>query len=263
MYLDYIKVAENLGLNKELIVNVYKKSSGGYFISLYYAKPPILFSLDNWPKKYMSKRLLLWYSSKFDSEMDQIISLFVTLDVLVLHRVSSTLLGKSELSYSIIDNDIEEVFKELQNVSSSLGITSSPQRVKITVNEKFLNELSQDILNKRKGEINENSYTILSEIAYESEFLTKIKGEKQWIRAINKENILKALALEGKLNDFLSEERVRLRYLLASKTMLFDKLLVEKGIKKTIEEIRDLKNEELKKEIDKFTLEITKDMAYF
>ena len=260
--MDYIKVAENLGLDKELIVNIYKKISGGYYIALYYAKPPILYTLDNWPKKYLSKRFLLWYNSTFNSEIDQIISLFVTLDVTILHRVSSILLKKEKNDSNGIEEDIEDVFKEIESTSNSLGFTNSPQRVKVEVKEELLKELAADILRKREEEIKENTYAILSEIAYESEFLTKIKGEKNWIRAVNKQNILKALSLEGKLNEFLNEEKIRLRYLIASKTLLFDKMLLEKGIKTTLEEIRELKTDELKNEIDKFITEISRDMTY-
>jgi len=260
--LDYIKVAENLGLDKELIVNIYKKISGGYYIALYYAKSPILYTIDNWPKKYLSRRFLLWYNSTFNSDIDQIISLFVTLDVTILHKVSSILLKKEESSISVIEKDIEDVFKEIENMSNSLGFTNSPQRVRVKVKEELLKDLTADILRKREEEINENTYSILSEIAYESEFLTKIKGEKNWIRAVNKQNILKALSLEGKLNEFLEEEKIRLRYLIASKTLLFDKILLEKGIKKTLEEIRELKTDELKNEIDRFITELNRDTTY-
>mgnify|MGYP001772632396 CR=1 FL=1 len=260
--MDYIKVAENIGLGKELIVNIYKKISGGYYIELYYAKPPILYALNNWPKKYLSKRFLLWYNSTFNSEIDQIISLFITLDVTILHKVSSALLKKEENNISVIEKDIEDVFKEIEKVSNSFGFSNSPQRVKVKVNDVFLRDLTADILHKREKEINENIYDILNEIAYDSEFLTKIKGEKNWIRAVNKQNILKALSLEGKLNEFLEVEKIRLRYLIASKTLLFDKILLEKGIKKTIDEIRELKNEELQNEINKFVMEINRDMTY-
>ena len=259
--MDYIKFAENIGLNKELAVTIYKKISGGYYIELYYAKPPILYVLDNWPKKYMSKKFLLWYNSTFNSEIDQIISLFITLDVTILHKVSSVLLKKEE-NTTIIDKDIEDVFTDIEKTSKSLGFSNSPQRVKVKINEEFLKDLTSDILRKREEEINENIYNILSEIAYESDFLTKIKGKKNWIRAVNKQNILKALSLEGKLNEFLEEEKIRLRYLIASKTLFFDKILLEKGIKTTLEEIRELKADELKNEIDKFIEEINRDMTY-
>ena len=250
-----------MGLDKELTVNIYKKISGGYYIELYYAKPPMLYALDNWPKKYLSKKFLLWYNSTFNSEIDQIITLFVTLDVTILHKTSSTLL-KKEINTSVLEKDINDVFNEMEKALNSLGFSNSPQRVKIEVDEKLLRDLISDILHKRLKEINENTYEILNEIAYESEFLAKIKGERNWIRAVNKQNILRALSLEGKLNEFLEAEKIRLRYLIASKTLLFDKMLLEKGIKKTIDEIRELKNEELKNEINKFIMEINRDMAY-
>ncbi|MBB5253490.1 hypothetical protein [Sulfurisphaera ohwakuensis] len=260
--MDYIKVAENLGFSKDLIVNIYKKISGGYYISLYYAKSPILYALDQWPKKYLGKKFLLWYNSSFDSEIDKIISLFVTLDVKILHRVASILI-KQENQDRKEEDDINDVFEEMKKTAEKYGFTYYPQRIEIVVKNSLINELVNDIFHIREREIKNDLYTILGEIAYESEYLTKIKEEKNWIRAIDRKNILKALYLEGKLEEFLSQEKIKIRYLIASRTLIFDKLLLTKGIKETLNDIKDLKNEELKNEVEKLTTEINKRVSYF
>ncbi|BFH72572.1 hypothetical protein SJAV_05160 [Sulfurisphaera javensis] len=260
--MDYIKVAESLGFDKSLVVNIYKKISGGYYISLYYAKYPILYSLDNWPKKYLSKKFIIWYNSHFDSAIDEIISLFITLDVKVIHSVSSILLSRRSESDKI-NQDIDFVFTEISSTASRLGFSNYPQRIDLKLNESLVTDFVKDILNRRENEIKSDIYTILGEMAYESDYLTKIKGEKDWIRVINRENILKALYLENKLIDFLEEEKIKLRYLIASKTLIFDKLLLEKGINETINDIRELKNEELKEEIEKLYSQINNDLNYF
>jgi len=176
--LDYIKVAENLGFSKDLIVNIYKKISGGYYISLYYAKSPILYALDQWPKKYLGKKFLLWYNSSFDSEIDKIISLFVTLDVKILHRVASILI-KQENQDRKEEDDINDVFEEMKKTAEKYGFTYYPQRIEIVVKNSLINELVNDIFHIREREIKNDLYTILGEIAYESEYLTKIKEEKK------------------------------------------------------------------------------------
>lgn len=258
--MDYIKVAEKLGFNRNLAISVYKKISGGYFISLYYAKNPILYTLDNWPKKFLNRRFLSWYDTSFNSEIDQIISLFITLDVKIIYRVSSILLSYSEVDY---EKDIEDVFEEIKITSQKLGIFNYPQKTKISLKESLVEDLVSDILRKREKEINTDIYSILAEIASESDYLTKIKEEKNWIRAISKDNILKALYLENKLSNFLEEERVKINYLIASRFKIFDKLVLNKGIKETILEIRESKDEELKEKINEFYSQLNKEMNYF
>lgn len=260
--MDYITLAEKIGFNRSDVISIYKKISGGYYITLYYAKSPILYSLDDWPKKYLKKSFLIWYNSSFNSVIDEILSLFISLDVNILHITSSTLTS-IPIDEKIVNNDIDNVFSIIHETSQKLNLFYSPQRVDVKIPSSLLNDLAGDIIKKRKEEISSNIYNILAEIASESDFVNKLKEKKNWIRAIDKNNLLKAISLEGYLDNFLEMEKIKIRYLIASRSLIFDRLLLKYGIKNTLEIVRDLRSDDLKNEIENFKDEIDKLMKYF
>lgn len=57
--MNFITFAEKLGIDREAAIKVYRLFNGGYFESLYYSKPPILHKLREWPRKYLTKKLIL------------------------------------------------------------------------------------------------------------------------------------------------------------------------------------------------------------
>ncbi|BCU69293.1 hypothetical protein [Stygiolobus caldivivus] len=260
--MNYIALAEKTGLNKDLVVPVYKKINGGYFVSLSYAKPPILYTLDNWPKKYVRKNFLLWGLTKHFENIDRILSLFITLDVYFLHSMAA-ILSRRNFSLSLAEKDIEKIFKLIEEEALSQGFTSYPRREDITIDPVDIQALAVEVVEKRKREeINADLYYVVDEIAYQSDYVNELKGKKSWVKSVKRGDMLKAIGIQGKMDEFFEAEKSKLVYLVASTTLYFDNKVTEVGITDTIKQIKS-EDPILIEELNKLREEIKKKAEYF
>ena len=258
--MNYITLAEKSGLDRDLAILIYRKINGGYYISLSYAKPPILYVLDNWPRKYLNSKLLLWSDVKNYGEIDKILTLFISLDVYLLHFMASIFSGKV-VNITTAEKDIQDVFKKIEEKASSQGFTTYPARSEIEINPSDIQDLAKEIVEKRrKEEINADIYDVIDEIAYESEFVKSLKSRISWLKSISRGNVLKAIGLQGKLDEFFEFEKLRLSYLVASTTLYFDNKVINEGISATIDSI---KAGGLSQELEKVKEDIKKRSVYF
>jgi hypothetical protein len=260
--MNYIALAHKSGLDKDLTVSVYKKINGGYFVSLSYAKPPILYVLDNWPKKYLRKNFIIWTVTKNYENVDKIISLFITLDVYLLHSMASLISGKS-FSLALAEKDIQEVFRRIEEEAISQGFTSYPSREDVVIDPKDIQILAKEIADRRNSEeINADIYSVINEIAYQSEFSNQLREKKSWFKSIKRGDMLKAIGLQGKLDEFFDFEKVKLTYLIASITLYFDNKVTEVGITETVNAIKN-GDPILNDEFNKVKEEIKQRAQYF
>ncbi len=257
--LNFISLAERIGLNRSTVISLYKKIDGGYFVTLSYAKPPMLWVLDSWPKKYMSKKLLQWLLTKYDVDIDKTISLFVSLDVYILH-LSSALLLDLPLNSRRLQLDIQEVFNKIREKSKEIGVEINLEEAELKTDDVYL--FAKEIVDKRRKEINGDLIQLLNDIANESEFVNELKTSVSWFKSISRENLLKALRLENKLDEFIDHERLKILYLIASKSLFFDRQVIDKGINTAIEIIRN-QGEELKDLLETEIKKIKEYVNYF
>jgi len=259
--LDFITLAVNSGIDRDLVIQAYKRINGGYYVSISYAKSPILYELDSWPRKYVRKPFLAWLQRSQPEMIDKVISLFVTLDVHILHAVSSSLTGLP-LNSRVISQDIDNVFSEIKKEATSLGLTIYPEKEELGVNYSLLKDMIIDLVDKRKAEISLDIKDILEDIAYDSEFMEKLKSSKSWIKTVSRGKALKAMILENKFDEFVESEKIKLLYLLASRSLYFDRSLLSNGISNTLNSIRN-PDPELASQLNELVDQMKKKLSYF
>lgn len=119
-----------------------------------------------------------------------------------------------------------------------------------------------DLVDKRKAEISLDIKDILEDIAYDSEFMEKLKSSKSWIKTVSRGKALKAMILENKFDEFVESEKIKLLYLLASRSLYFDRSLLSNGISNTLNSIRN-PDPELASQLNELVDQMKKKLSYF
>lgn len=234
--MDYIELAEKAGIERDKAIYVYRRLDGGYYIKLYYAKTPILQAIKNWPEHYMKK--ILKYGSKLSlPKYNEALQLLITLDAFTIIGTSYALLNLP-LELNRVYNEIEFIYKYIQDNSVSRSLDTYPTETEIDFRFDFT-PFIKDILDKRKNDNSINIIQIFQDIAYESSFTEELKKKNPWMKAITRENILKAISLSNALEDFLYHTQDLIFLVAAERTLYFDKNVINSSISETIQKILD------------------------
>jgi hypothetical protein len=233
---DFVSLATSLGYDESMVITAYKAVNGGYFQEVYYARPPCLAKLDKWPKKYASQRVenLLVSNPRFAD----LISLFITFDLIGLHSMSAIILTRP-ISTDQIARDYEDTKTALSKAFSNpvdLGDLREVPQAKVL-------ELGKELSERRKLILGSDPIAILNDMAYDSKTFEEAKANIPWLRGVKRENALKAIALAGLSEKFLEEKSLELKYLAFEMTTEFDAFLLGKGLLKTLEAVRNLDSE--------------------
>ena len=234
---NFIELALRHGFDKDIVTRVYKAINGGYFIDIYYSRPPRLAPLDSWPKKYFTKRMkALAFSSPRSLD---VLYFYANLDLYALYNMSSSLLNKEAHSESV-ELDLralrEQFMKNLEN---------EPEEESFNIQEEA-RILGLELKRLRQVTNESDLETILNDLAYESKVFEKAKSSTPWIKAVSRSNALKSVYLSGLLDVFVTEADVKLRYLASELYFDFDRLLLTYGLEKTILKVRNLDDATLK-----------------
>jgi hypothetical protein len=240
---DFISLAVSLGYDKERAIKAYRAINGGYFQEISYARPPLLLKLDKWPKKYTSPRLDAVLSS--DVKLSELVSLYLTLDLLSIYQMSATLLNKP-LNFDLVSKDFERT-KEIMRGSFSNPIDLGEIK---RVEEDRVLELGRELAEKRREELRLNVSELLNDLAYDSKTFEEAKASTPWLKGVKRKNALRAIALSGATERYLKEVELQLKYLAYELTLEFDNYLLSRGLLKTIESARNLESENAKRAFD-------------
>lgn len=232
--MDYIELAEKAGIEREKAIYVYRTLDGGYYMKLYYAKTPVLRAIKNWPELYM-KKILKYYSKLSLPKYNEAFQLLITLDAFAIIG-SSYILLNLPLELDRVYREIDLVYKYIQDNSVSHSLGTYPTETEIDFRLDF-SPFIKDVVNKRQLDNSIDVIQIFQEIAYENPFMEELKRKNPWIRAVNKENILKALSLSNALDSFLSRVQDSIFLIAAEKTLYFDKNVIKLSISETMKKI--------------------------
>jgi len=263
--MDYIRLAEELGVSKDIAIKVYRSFNGGYFIQLYYAKPPFLYKLRNWPKLYLNFKN---YHLFTNHEFDKAFTILVYSDIFSIYGMSYYLQRKS-LDLDKIRGEVKEVFREIEIKASEQRMELYPRlyEEEIQINAE---PLIKDLVKKRLDELNSDLIVLLNEIVYDSKIMDEIKKKYPWAKGVKRENSIRAVSLAGMLDQLIQSEFDVLVYLASSRSLYFDELLLANNISTAISTINSLNlnnfqyiaNEKLKNELNKL-INIIKEIAEY
>ncbi|AWR96503.1 hypothetical protein DFR86_02335 [Acidianus sulfidivorans JP7] len=233
--MDYIEVAEKLGIEKEKAIYVYRRLDGGYYMKLYYAKTPILQAIKDWPEQYMKK--IAKYPKLALQGYNEAFQILLTIDVLSIIGSSSRLLDLP-LPLDKVYSEIKSTYKYIEKNSIAKSIDSYPTETEINFRIDFT-PFIEDIIQKRKNDIKANILDIFQDLAYDNDFINELKKKNPWLKAVSKQNILKALSLSEELDNFLDYIQDYIYLLAAERTLYFDKNVLTYGISQSIAKIID------------------------
>ena len=250
---NFIELALKHGFDKDIVTKVYKAINGGYFIDIYYSRPPRLFPLDSWPKKYFTKRMKVLALSSPQS-LD-VLYFYASLDLYALYAMSSSLLnreGYSKLVGSDLQTLRENIMKSLESEPGEESFDLQEEAMTLGLELKRLRQLT--------GE--SDLEAILNDLAYESRVFEEAKSSTPWIKAVARSNALKSVYLSGLLDVFIAEADVKLRYLASELYLDFDRLLLTYGLEKTILKIHNLDDSVLQNNYNKILNKIKEIAEY-
>ncbi|ARM74983.1 hypothetical protein [Acidianus manzaensis] len=233
--MDYIEVSEKVGLEREKAIYVYRRLDGGYYMKLYYAKTPILTAIKDWPEHYTKK--IFKYPKLSLPGYNEAFQLLITLDVLSVVGSSSRLLGLP-LPLDKVYSETQFIYKYIEENSISNSISNYPTETEIDFRFDFT-PFIEDITQKRKNDNDTNILDVFQDIAYESNFTDELKRKNPWIKAVSKQNILKALSLSNALDDFINYIQDYIFLLASERTFYFDRNILENNISSSIQKILD------------------------
>jgi hypothetical protein len=253
--MDYIKLAEEFGIKREVAIKIYKAFNGGYYIKLYYSKPPFLYSLKNWPRLYFNQKIYYIFNS---NDYNIALNLLIFIDIYSIYKMSSNLINYN-IDINTIKSEVSYVFDRIENISKERKIFPYPEFVDLDFNtlNKYLDIFGYDLTNKRINENNIDIIELLNDIAYESETMNVIKIKYPWAKSIKRENSIKALATAGFLDEFLRLNNEKFKFIALSRSLYFDELLInEKNIFNTLIKIQKItpsntENQKFKEEYNK------------
>ncbi len=262
--MDYISLAERVGIDKEKAVYVYKRMNGGYYLLLYYSKPPITYSLEDWPLLYLKRRK--HYPRLAEPGYNEAFQLLVTLDVYSIVGTSYFLLhGDHNVPYTLIEREMKEVYEAIKQAANQESLYPYPSMGEPI--EADFTGFVKDIVEKRKRDDEEDNVKLFNEIAYNSEVMDNLKRSYPWAKTISEEKSLKAVSLANLLDKFLEEVKEKIFYLAAERTRIFDKILVERGIRDAVyfvkkSEIKDSPTNEFEAEVLRIIKDIKSSSSY-
>lgn len=229
--MDYIALSEALGIEKDKATYVYKRLNGGYYISLYYSKPPILITLRNWPLLYLKKKYFPKFSQPGYNEEFQ---LLVTLDIYTILGSSYFLINNEyNIPSELVNKELEGVYYAIEQVAKQESIYPYPT-MSIENIDTDLTPFIKDIVERRVRDNKEDIAKLFQSIAFNSTVMEELRKNYPWAKTINENNSLKAIALSNKFEDFIKEYSNYIFYLAAEKTFLFDKIVIDQGIRDAI-----------------------------
>lgn len=243
--MNFIDLAESLGIDRNSAITVYKRLNGGYFIKIYYSKIPILYPLREWPNLYL--KVAKYYPIFAKPGFNEAFTLMVYLDVYSIYGMSSRLLG-AEVPLNKVSNEISNIFKSIEELAQKQNIFPYPQDVStINITNDFDNFV-QDLINKRLQEMKMDLNIVLNDLVYDSDIMEEIKVKYPWAKTITRENALKALTLAKRLDDFIFKNIDRLSFLAVGITKYFDELVIDfsldEAIKKIVKSYNNVKSSE-------------------
>lgn len=244
---NFIELALRWGFDKDIITKVYKAINGGYFIDIYYSRPPRLLPLDSWPRKYFSKRMRILALS-CPRSLD-VLYFYASLDLYTLYSMSSFIMNK-ESYYDLVKSDLEILRKYFTR-----NFEYEPRNENYDVQEEA-KILGSELKRLRQLMSETDLESVLNDLAYESKVFEKAKSSTPWIKAVARNNALKSVYLSGLLDVFIAEADVKLKYLTSEFYFDFDRLLLTYGLEKTILKIRNLDDTLLKTNYSKILSKI-------
>lgn len=250
---NFIELALRHGFDKDIVTKVYKAINGGYFIDVYYSRPPHLLPLDSWPQKYFTKRMKVLALSNPKS-LD-VLYFYASLDLYALYTMSSFLLNKEDY-LELAKSDLRTLREHfVKNLESEPGVEDFDL-------QEEAKGLGSELKRLRQLASESNLETILNDLAYESKVFEEAKSSKPWIKAVTRGNALKSIYLSGLLDVFITEADIKLRYLASELYLDFDRLLLTYGLEKTILKIRNLDDITLKTNYNKILNKIREFAEY-
>ncbi len=256
--MDYISLAEQVGLDKEKAIYVYKRMNGGYYVLLHYSRPPVTYYLRDWPLLYIKKRK--YYPKLGEPGYNEAFQLLVTLDVYAIVGASYFLLHNAyDVPYSLIEKEIKEVYEGIKQVATQESLYPYPS-IGEPISADFT-DFIKDIVENRKRDDREDNVKLFNEIAYTSNVMENLRKNYPWAKTISEENSLKAVSLANALETFLEEVKLKVFYLAAERSRVFDKVLLERGIRDAVNFVeRSAVKEQPSNEFENETLRIINDI---
>ncbi len=234
--MDFIGLAENIGIDRNAAITVYKRLNGGYFIKMYYSRIPMLYSLHDWPNLYL--RVSKYYPLLAKPQYNEAFVLMVYLDVYSIYGMSAGVLN-SEIPFNSIINEISFIFKNVENYANQNKIFPYPQDLSSINITKDFDNFVRDLINRRMQEINTNIEVVLNDLAYDSDLMSEIKAKYPWAKTITRDKALRAISLAKKLDDFLIKYMDKMAFLVAGITKYFDELVITQGLYSAITKINE------------------------
>ncbi|QKR00372.1 hypothetical protein GWK48_08300 [Metallosphaera tengchongensis] len=233
--MDFIELAIKAGIDREKSISVYRRLNGGYYMSIYYARTPIMYKIADWPQQYLrAKKHFPLLSQRHYNEA---VNLLVTLDVVSILGASSVILNKP-LQVQMVREEVENVFKIIKEDSLNSSIHSYPEKEDIKITQDFFPFIS-DLVRKREEDSKRDLTDALNDMAYESETMLEMKRTTPWAKTVTRSDSLKALGLSGKMDNFLIEKELEILILAAERTKCLDKVLTEMGIMEGLKLIKE------------------------
>ncbi|WP_338604014.1 hypothetical protein V6M85_05525 [Sulfolobus tengchongensis] len=246
--MNFITFTEKLGIDREAAIKIYRMFNGGYFESLYYSKPPILHKLREWPRKYLTKRIMFVKSP----QLNQAFEALIWTDIITIYGMSAKLINEP-IKYDILSKNIDYVYDKIKEYSLSNKFTEYPTFSNLDLFKVDFSPFIIDLANKRIEEKNTDDLVIINDIAYDSKLMEEIKIKYPWAKNVKRENAIRAFQLSDKVNEFIEYALPFICYLAASKTFYFDHILLNNTISNTINTIeqegsRAIKEQEISNE---------------
>jgi hypothetical protein len=232
--MNFITFAEKLGIDREAAIKVYRLFDGGYFESLYYSKPPILHKLREWPRKYLSKKLVLIRNI----QLNQAFEALIWADIIAIYGMSSKLIDRP-FKYDILEKNVEYVYEEIKKYSLSNNFTDYPMALSLDFVKVDFSPFINDLTNKRREEMKASDSEIINDIAYDSKLMEEIKVKYPWAKNVKRENAVRAFQLSERVNEFVDYVIPYIYYIAASKTLHFDYTLISNMISDTIKIVEE------------------------
>ncbi|MEM3972301.1 MAG: hypothetical protein QXR34_05130 [Saccharolobus sp.] len=242
--MNFITFAEKVGIDRESAIRVYRLFNGGYFESLYYSKPPILYKIREWPKKYLNKKLSLITSLSLSKAFEALL----WIDIIALYGASSKLI-KAPMKYEFLNKNIEETYEKIREYSLKNKIPDYPRSSNLDLLKADFSPFIDDLVNKRMEEIKANDLEIINDIVYDSKLMEEIKNKYPWAKNIKRNNAIRAIQISNTITEFNEYILPYIYYLASSKTYYFDHILINNTLTNTIKVLEKEGEEAIKEGI--------------
>jgi hypothetical protein len=249
---DYIALAERMGVDREKVIYAYRRLNGGYFMRLYYAKPPTMYKLHDWPSYYL--KASKHFPKLGDKGYNEAVQVLITLDVVSILGTSSVLENKPLQEQKIRDH-VRETFSLIKREAEVKSLYPFPEMGEVRITQDFFSFIN-DLVKKRREEDSADPLTYLTDMAYESDVMENLRKERPWARTISRKDSLRALMLSEKLEEFINSKRVEIFYIVGQRTGYIDRAILDYGIRGGIAKLVEEGERALKGETDQFGREL-------